>query len=97
MSEVEENSNANQDMGFPRVQNREVQAIYFLSDRFPEENKQILPFINVITAALKWVWNTDETIFKKKTQLLGKKLVSASLVATTNFVRTSPELKPILL
>jgi hypothetical protein len=53
MSEVEENSNANQDMGFPRVQNREVQAIYFLSDRFPEENKQILPFINVITAALK--------------------------------------------
>jgi hypothetical protein len=51
----------------------------------------------VITAALKWVWNTDETIFKKKTQLLGKKLVSASLVATTNFVRTSPELKPILL
>ena len=42
----------------------------------------------MITTACKWIWNTDKTTFKTKTEVLGKKLVSVFPVTTTNVVRT---------
>jgi hypothetical protein len=77
--------------------------VYFISDLFPEENlfiwssPDLCHLLICLTAAWKWVRNTDETIFKNKTEVLGKKLVSFSPVTITNFVRTGMESKPVLL